>query len=339
MADGGEGTAETLHGTTGGSWVERSVPGPRPDRDVSGRYLLIPDAGPGALVEMAVVNGLDLLAPDRRDPLVTSTRGTGALIADAAAHGVRRLWLAIGGSATVDGGTGAARALGWRFEDEAGASVPEGGGGLERIARIVPPSRDPVAEVDVQVLCDVDNPLLGARGAARIFGPQKGAGPDDVERLEAGLANLAERIEASLDLDVREIPGAGAAGGLGAGAVAFLGAELVSGVDAVMDAGGLDAALEGADLVVTGEGAFDEQSLHGKVVSGVVARARKAGVPVAVVAGTLRLDPETARAGGVDRMEAATPEGMPLSEALERADELVEAAAARLARAWIAGAR
>lgn len=342
MADGGEGTAETLLAATGGAWIHRSAPGPYPDRDVEGRYLWLPAAGPGALVEMAEVNGLALLPPAERDPLRTSTRGTGVLLADAADRGATRIWLAIGGSATVDGGTGAARALGWRFLDGSGRPVPEGGGTLGAIARIVPPDSasppqgggDPLGGVAVQVLCDVDNPLLGSRGAAHVFGPQKGATPAQVEILEAGLAHLAERIEADLGIDVREIPGAGAAGGLGAGAVAFMGADLVSGVDAVMEAAGLSRALEGADWVVTGEGAFDDQSLHGKVVSGVVRRAREAGARVAVVAGSLGLDEEAARAGGVAALEAAAPPGMPLDEAMARAPDLVRDAAARLARRW-----
>lgn len=336
MADGGEGTAETLLAASGGEWIETTAPGPLPDRDVPGRYLWLPEAGPGALVEMADVNGLALLEEHERDPTVTSTRGTGVLLADAARRGARRIWLAIGGSATVDGGTGAARALGWRFLNADGVEVPEGGGHLEAIHRIVPPTPDPLAEVDVEVLCDVDNPLLGPRGAAEIFGPQKGATPGQVTLLEAGLARLADRIEEDLDLDVREIAGAGAAGGLGAGAVAFFRARLVSGVDAVMEASDLAGALQGADWVVTGEGAFDEQSLYGKVVSGVVRRARDAGAGVAVVAGSVGLDEKTARAGGVQLMEAAAPPGMPLAEAMERAPELVREAAARLARRWSA---
>jgi glycerate kinase len=282
---------------------------------------------------MAKASGLDLLRVDQLDPMAASTFGTGELIADALRMGARDLWVAVGGSATVDGGTGAARALGWRFLNATGKDVDLGGGGLEQIRRVVPPRRRPDEATRCRVLCDVENPLLGEDGAARVFGPQKGATPDLVERLEAGLGNLAEVLLQDLGRDVREIPGAGAAGGMAAGAVAFLNAELVSGIDAVMDATGLDAALEGADWVITGEGRFDLQSLGGKVFSGVLARAQRARCRVAVVAGAFDMDPPTAREVGVDAWEATMRPDMALDEALARGPELIEAAAARLTSA------
>jgi len=331
MADGGEGTGATIHAAVGGRWVGVPVTGPLPDRVVDAAYLWIPGDDPEALVEMARASGLELLEPDELDPLRTTTRGTGELVAAAARRGARSIHLTLGGSATVDGGTGAARALGWRFLDASGGAVPEGGGGLERIHRIEPPVPDPLAEVRVEVLCDVDNPLLGSHGAARVFAPQKGATPETVERLEEGLAHLAERIEEQLGIDVRETQGAGAAGGLGAGAVAFFGARLVPGVEAVMDAVGLDAALENADWIVTGEGRLDEQSLHGKVVSGVARRARKAGVRVAAVAGRVELGEQEARAAGIEVVEAAAPSALSDEEAMARPEELLEEAARRLA--------
>jgi len=335
LADGGEGTIAVLQEAYGGRRVGARAAGPIPGHAVVATWLLLPDRGPGALIEMAAVNGLGLLAPEQRDPMRTSTRGTGELVADAIGSGVRTIWLAVGGSATVDGGTGAARALGWHFEDAAGDPVPEGGGGLERIHRIVPPLTDRLRGVEVRVLCDVDNPLVGPRGAAAVFGPQKGAGPAQVRALEAGLTRLAERIEADLGMDLRRVPGGGAAGGLAAGAMAFLGAELVSGVDAVLEACGLDEALADADLVVTGEGALDAQSLDGKVVSGVVRAARIAGIPVAVVAGSNALGRDALAAAGIRMAEVARPPGMPLAEALERAEDLVERAAAQLAERWL----
>ncbi len=336
MADGGEGTAETLISATGGTWIPARVTGPLPGTEVEAGYAWLPGEPPGALVEMAAASGLALLRPDELDPLHTTTFGSGQLLAKAAERGAERLWLAIGGSATVDGGTGAARALGWRFLDAEGEEVGLGGGELERIVHLERPARaDPLPPLEV--LCDVDNPLLGPRGAARVFGPQKGATPEMVERLEAGLAHLADVVERELGVDVREIPGAGAAGGFGAGAVAFLGGRLVSGVDAVMNANGLRRAVEGAAWVVTGEGRFDDQSLHGKVVSGVLRVAAGAGARVAVVAGSVRLTPELASAHGVEVAEAAAPEGVPLPEALARAGEFVEAAARRFARSRLGG--
>lgn len=326
MADGGEGTAETLRVATGGSWVDMEVMGPLRDMRVDAGYLRLDGRPAGALVEMARASGLELLTPEQLDPLAATTHGTGELIARAAQDGVRRLWLAIGGSATVDGGTGAAVALGWRFLDRHGEDVGLGGQALGRIAHIEPP-RPALPSLRVEVLCDVDNPLLGSRGAARVFGPQKGATPEVVDRLEAGLANLADAIERDLGTDVRELAGSGAAGGLGAGAVAFLGARLVRGVDAVMDAAGLDEALAGADWVITGEGRFDEQSLGGKVVSGVVERARRAGCRIAVVAGAVELGSAEAM---VDAVEVASSPGMPLEDALRDAALLVEQAAERV---------
>ena len=330
MADGGEGTAETLREARGGEDVRVEVCGPLPGMRVEGGFSWLAESGPGALVEMATASGLELLPPDRRNPLETTTYGTGELVAAARDRGARNLWLAVGGSATVDGGTGAAAALGWRFVDEAGVDVGLGGKALERIARIETPAEPWVMRV--RVLCDVDNPLLGLRGAAHVFGPQKGATGDMVERLEAGLANLADVIERDLGRDVRDLPGAGAAGGLGAGAVAFLGAELGPGVEAVMDAVGLNEALRGAAWVLTGEGRYDRQSLTGKVVSGVVKRSRLSGARIAVVAGSAAIG---AAQGGVDVVQEVRPPSMPLEEALARGAELIEKAAAGVAVAHL----
>ncbi len=334
MADGGEGTAEAVLAATGGDWVALEVTGPLPDMRVEAGFARLPardGGGPGALVEMAKASGIELLEPDRLDPLRTTTLGTGELVAAALRDGARTVWLAIGGSATVDGGMGLARAMGWRFLDRDGADVGPGGGALERIERIARPTASLVPARAVEVLCDVDNPLVGPRGAARVFGPQKGATPGDVERLEAGLAKLADVIEQDLGLDVRDVPGAGAAGGLGAGAIAFLDATLVSGAEAVMGVVGLEDALRGADWVVTGEGRMDEQSLHGKVVSGVASRARGVGCRIAVVAGSVALDGARAGEAGIEVVEPAAPPGMPLDEAVTRGEELIEGAARRLA--------
>lgn len=338
LADGGDGTADVLREALGGEWRDAEVTHPLGDRIVTARWLSIPDAppgGPDAVVEMAAASGLALVPPDRRDPMVTTTAGTGELIRAAAEAGARRVWLTLGGSSTVDGGTGAATAMGWRFLDDDGRPVPPGGAGLRSIVRIEPPSRPLGATVTA--LCDVTNPLLGPRGAARIFGPQKGAGPAAVEGLDEGLTHLAALIREQLGMEVADRVGAGAAGGLGAGAMAFLGASLEPGVERVLEAVGFDDALRGADWVLTGEGRLDGQSLDGKVVSGVLERGRRAGVPVAAVAGRVALGAHEVAGAGLRWAGAAAPPEMSEGEAFARAAELLEAAAARFTTDCIVG--
>lgn len=351
MADGGEGTAEAVIAATGGAWVPAQVMGPLPEMRVEARYAWLPagssagDAnghrfigdGTGALVEMAAASGLELLEGRDRNPLRTTTFGTGELLAAAAARGADRLWLAIGGSATVDGGTGAAMALGWRFLDERRRPVGFGGGELARIAHIEAPEPAGRDLPPVTVLCDVDNPLVGEEGAARVFGPQKGADSEMVVALERGLCSLADVIERDLGEDVRYVPGAGAAGGLGAGALAFFDADLMSGVDAVMEATGLEQALSGADWVVTGEGRFDEQSLRGKVVAGVAEVARRFGVPVAVIAGSSTISAERAADLGLGALEVSAPPDVSFDEIEGRAEDLLIEAARRFAVAKLGG--
>ena len=330
MADGGEGTARTVLEASAGQWISLRVTGPLPSMRVDGGYAWLPDAGPAALVEMAAASGLPLLRDDQRDPMRTTTYGTGELLVDAVRRGARRIWLAVGGSATVDCGVGAASALGWRFLDASGEQVGPGGAGLHQIVRI---ERPPDLELPpVEVLCDVDNPLTGPHGAARVFGPQKGATATEVDSLDAALGRFAATVREELGVEIESLPGAGAAGGLAGGAVAFMGASLVPGVDAVMRAINLFEAVTDAAWVVTGEGAFDSQSLHGKVVSGVARAARTAGSRVAVIAGAVNLAPELAYAEGIDAVLPSTPGGMPLETALQRADELLVAAGRRFAR-------
>jgi glycerate kinase len=304
LADGGDGTAAVVGRARGGTWTPVRCVGPLEGETVEAGWLALHGDRPEALVEMASASGLALLPAHRRDPLRTTTLGTGELLRAAAEAG-RRLYLGVGGSATVDGGVGAARALGWRFLDRRGSEVPHGGGGLARIRSIVPPAPDRwkpsrpwfrsasgehLVFPSLDVLTDVDNPLLGPRGAASVFGPQKGADASGVAALEAGLGNLAERIRAELGIEVATLSGAGAAGGLAAGAVAFLGGRLRPGIEWVLDQVGFDDAVRGADLIVTGEGRFDSQSLAGKVVAGVAQRARAFGVPVVVLAGRVALN-------------------------------------------------
>jgi len=328
MADGGEGTAEVMMAALGGEWIAERVTGPLPTMQVDAGYAWFPGTG-NALVEMASASGLVLLSPENRNPLVTTTLGTGELIRSAADRGASRVWLAVGGSATVDGGAGAAMALGWRLLDSEGRMIKLGGGGLDRLARIEGPVSPSIPAIDV--LCDVENPLLGPEGAAAVFGPQKGATPRMVTTLEHGLSQLAGCIQACCGIDIGHVPGGGAAGGLAAGIHGMLGGTLTSGADAVMTAIGLSAALETADWVITGEGRFDPQSLCGKVVSGVVREAASRGVRVGVIAGQVHLDATAREKAWITSAVSATPEGMPVHEAMEQAQDLAWAAGRRFA--------
>jgi glycerate kinase len=336
MADGGDGTAEVFCSSLGGEWVQHQVTGPLTGTLVNARYLWVPHERL-AVVEMAQASGLVLLKPEQCNPLRTHTHGTGELLCYAASQGAQRILLAVGGSATIDGGVGAARAGGWRFVGADGKQVELGGGQLERIVKIEDPCWD--TEIDeeyflhfsLEVLCDVDNPLCGARGAAHVFGPQKGATPEMVEQLDAGLCHLAELVKTQLGKDIADVPGAGAAGGLAFGALAFIDAKLVPGAEAVAEAIGLDAALRGADWVITGEGRFDEQSLRGKVVSGVAKLAWKHGVKVAVIAGGVHVPEMVWRRAGIEVALSTMETGMKVGEAMASAERLLEAAARQLA--------
>ncbi len=330
MADGGEGTAAALMTAAGGQWIETPAVGPLPEMHLTGAFVWLPQTRT-AIVEMAVVSGLPLLSPEQQNPLKTTTYGTGQLIKAAVEYGAERILLAIGGSATVDGGVGAAQACGWSFRASDGHEIALGGEHLSEIERLVPPPS--VFGPPIDVLCDVNNPLCGPRGAARTYGPQKGATPTMVETLEANLEHLARLVQAQLDLDIRDLPGAGAAGGLAAGAVAFLNAHLVSGIDEVMSCSGLAEELADADWVITGEGKFDEQSLQGKVVSGVTCLARKTGVKVAVLAGQVLLGESIYRPAGIAAAESCMTETDTLEDAIARAPALLASATGRLAKA------
>lgn len=304
VSDGGPGLIDALRRAWGGSVRRVRVAGPVGD-PVDARVLL---ARGHAVVESADACGLHRIPPAKRDPLRTTSRGVGELVA--AAAGPDRLVLGLGGSGTVDGGAGMAQALGWSLLDMDGRPIPPGGGGLLELARISRPV-EPPALPDVVALADVRNPLLGDEGAAAVFAPQKGADAAGVRRLELGLARLATRIERDLGDDVRGLRGAGAAGGLGAAAVAFLGAELAHGSEWVLRAVGFADALRRAELVVTGEGAYDAQSAMGKVTGEIVALARAAAVPVLLIAGRVdaRLpDGVDAITGNGERVTAETIE-------------------------------
>ena len=333
MADGGEGTAAALlTARPGGHWIPRTVAGPLPERPVNAGFAWFPDDRT-AIVEMAAANGLPLLKPHERNPLATGTYGTGQLIKAAVEYGARRILLAVGGSATVDGGIGAAAALGWQFLDANGRPLPPVGGHLQAITGIIPP--DDRSLPPVTVLCDVTNPLYGPRGAAVVFGPQKGATPDMVQQLDTGLKHLATCLYAQLGIDLSDLPGGGAAGGLAAGAVAFFHATMAPGIATIIDAAGLHIALTGADWCVTGEGSFDDQSLDGKVVSGVAAAARAAAVKTVVIAGRVRVDPGSCRTHGIHAAFATHAPDMPMETVIQREPELIRTTAGHWARTLV----
>ena len=285
VADGGDGTAEALVTALHGEFRAVRVDGPLGD-PVEARFGLV-DSGRTAVVELASASGLALIPPERRDPLRATTYGFGQLLGAAREAGVVAVIAGIGGSATNDGGAGMAQALGYRLLDAHGRDLERGGAALARLRNIDASGFDRAwASVAVRVACDVTNPLTGPLGASAVYGPQKGAGPEMVRELDAALARLSDVIERDLGKKVSEIPGAGAAGGAGAGLVAFLGAELVPGAPLVVDAAELDEKLKGASLVITGEGRVDEQTAYGKAPGEVARRAQAAGVPVLLLAGS-----------------------------------------------------
>lgn len=334
MADGGEGTAETIMSALGGEWIPMMVTGPLPNMRVEAGYAWLPERKT-AVVEMAVASGLPLLEPEERNPMIATTYGTGELIKSAVEKGAQKILLTVGGSATVDGGVGAAEALGWKFlgenrEPAPAFGQPSNGGDLFAARKIVPPESLKLPEIDV--LCDVTNPLCGPNGAAQVYGPQKGATPEMVEKLDFRLWKLSEIVFQCLEKDVRDLPGAGAAGGLAFGSVAFMGGRLVPGIDTVMATVGLADALDGADWVLTGEGKFDSQSVQGKVVDGVQRLAKAAGTKTGVIAGCVKLAEIEWRAAGVEWVATLQPEGMSTEESIARSRELLFEAAAFFAR-------
>ncbi len=331
MADGGEGTVMAMIEAAGGRWIGLKVMGPLASMQVDAGFAWFEDKT--ALVEMASASGLELLTSDQMNPMKTTTYGTGELISAAIEHGAGKILLAVGGSATVDCGLGAAMALGWNFIDEKGRSVPLGGEGLAHVRTIIKPDK-PVA-VPVEVLCDVDNPLTGENGAARIYGPQKGATPEMVRQLEEGLAHIAALVREQLGCEIETLPGAGAAGGLAAGAAAFLDATMVSGIKTVMERSGLRAELQSADWIITGEGSFDSQSLRGKVVSGVLQMARESEVKVAVIAGKVNIPQDQSRRAGIEAAISCKTDEMTLDYALKNSRELLKAATHRFAKQYL----
>ena len=325
LSDGGEGVLDILRKALKLTSIEKEVSDPL-GRSVTASYGISAD-GKTALVEMATASGLQLLTQDERNPLLTSTLGTGELLADAKARGVTTALLAIGGSATNDGGIGMATALGWKFLDGNGNAVKPDGDHLQQIAKIVPPASLPFEKVEV--LCDVTNPLYGPTGASWIYGPQKGGNKESLTQLDDGLRHLARLVEEQLGKPgLAETPGAGAAGGLGFGGMAFLNATLKRGIEMVLDLVGFDAAVERADLVITGEGHIDGQSLQGKLIQGVSGRA--GDTPVVALCGKLSASQDDIRAVGLKAAYCINKEQRPLSEMLAATARNLEDAAAAL---------
>jgi glycerate 2-kinase len=330
LGDGGAGTLEALV-AVGFERVPVQATGPTGEPVAAA----IATGGGRAFVEMAEASGLKRLPGGRRAPLEATTYGTGELVRAALDGGAREVVLGIGGSATTDGGAGMAAALGARLLDRDGADLPPGGAALLRLARIDVSGLDPrLAGVRVTVACDVDNPLVGPAGAAAVYGPQKGAGPDDVLLLDSALRRFARVLADDLGLDLAATPGAGAAGGLGAGAIAFLGAELRAGIELVLELVGFDRAVAGADLVVTGEGKLDAQSLRGKAPVGVALAAAAHGVPVVALAGAVELADRELRAAGFEEGHALLELEPDPRRSMAEAAPLLERLAERVGRAW-----
>lgn len=327
VADGGEGTVDALV-ASGGTLVSVDVLGPRAST-VSASYGVL--SGGRAIIEMAAASGLPLLAPAERNPSLTSTYGTGQLIRDALDRGISDISLAIGGSATNDGGMGAMRALGARFLDAEGEPLGGAGADLGRVRRIDLSGMDPrLTATTFHVMCDVDNPLTGPRGATRVFGPQKGADPEMVEELERGMQSYANVLERTFGTSIGHGRGMGAAGGLGAAACLFLSAEMSPGIERVLDLVDFDRSLHDADLCVTGEGHADSQSAHGKVVSGVAARCREMGVPCVALVGAMDMSAIELLGHGVEAIVPTVIDCSSVDEALAHAEENYLLAAQRL---------
>jgi glycerate 2-kinase len=329
LADGGPGTLEALVAARNGELRTAVVSGPLGD-PVKARYGLIGDA---AVIETAEACGLVLVPPGRLDPDAATTHGAGELIRAALDEGVRRFLLGIGGSATNDGGAGLAQALGFCLLDAAGAELPPGAAALARLDRIEPGGADPrLAGCSFDVAVDVQNPLCGPRGATAVYGPQKGVLPDRIEALDAALRRLGELLERDLGVPVLDLPGGGAAGGMGAGLAGFLGARLRPGFAIVAEAVGLEQKIAAADLVISAEGRLDEQTAFGKTIAGVSALAQQHGVPVIALAGGIAAEFAITSVAGLTAAFAITARPMTLAEAQRDVAALLTAAAEQVAR-------
>ena len=336
MADGGEGTVQSLVDATGGEILTAQVMDPL-GNTIDAQYGVLGD-GVTAVIEMAEASGLTLVPLDKRDPRVTTTYGTGELIRSALAHGCRKLIIGIGGSATNDGGAGMAQALGAKLLTASGEQIKPGGDHLATLNSIDLSELDPrITETETVVACDVNNPLTGEQGASYVYGPQKGATREIIEMLDANLAHFDKILQRDLSKSVGNVPGAGAAGGLGAGLMAFVDASLKSGIEIVTEAAQLSKRLADADLVITGEGQINFQTVFGKTPVGVAKVAKTHNIPVIAIAGSIADDSDGVYDAGIDAMIDIVPEPMPLETAIENATALTEIAAERAGRMVAAG--
>ncbi len=323
LSDGGEGLVDALVKATGGETLYQQVTGPL-GLPVDSFWGLLGD-GKTAVIEMAAASGLNLVPKEERNPLKTTSFGTGELICSAVNQGCSKLIIGIGGSATNDGGVGMAQALGVRFLDEKGKELPFGGGELIRLNSIDTSRIDfCLKDIDVQVACDVNNPLTGCQGASYVYGPQKGATKAMVQDLDKGLKHYARILNKDLGIEIENIPGSGAAGGLGAGLMAFLNGKLTSGIDLVMEVIDFEKHLSHASLVFTGEGALDSQSLFGKVPVGVARKAKKNNVPVVVIAGSIIENLEIFHEEGITASFSIINKPLELKDALSKTAVLLE---------------
>ncbi|WP_156369665.1 glycerate kinase [Duganella sp. Leaf126] len=341
VADGGEGTVQAMIDASGGRLVELPVRGPLGE-PVDAFYGIMGD-GKTAVIEMAAASGLELVPPNRRDPLHTTSYGTGQLIRDALDAGARRFVLGIGGSATNDGGAGMVQALGGSLRDAQGRELPPGGGALDALARIDLSGFDRrIAECVFEVACDVTNPLVGPHGASHVFGPQKGASPAMVALLDANLRHYAAVVARELGIEpaqVADVPGAGAGGGIGAAMMVFLNGNLRPGSEIVTEAVGLDAAVRNADLVLTGEGRIDSQTIHGKTPVGVARVAQRHGKPVIGIAGSLEPGAGVIHGHGIDAVFSVVNCPCTLERALADAAYNVRTSARNIASVLHLGSR
>ena len=338
VADGGDGTLDTLVEGSGGEIHHIEVTGPLGERRMA-EWGAMGD-GVTAVIEMARTSGLALVPDEKRDPLITTTFGLGEAIIHAIDAGYRRFIIGIGGSATNDAGAGMAQALGVRLLDSAGRDLEFGGAALSRLDHIdMSGLNSTVRSCEFLVACDVNNPLTGPTGASAIYGPQKGATPEMIERLDAALLHFSEVVKRDIGVEINDIPGSGAAGGLGGGMIAFTNGELRAGVDIVLDTVRLDDYLTGCNLVITGEGSMDHSTIYNKAPVGVAERAKRLGIPVVGISGSLGAGFQDVHEHGIDALAAITPGPMTLDEASERAAELISNATEQSLRFMKAGSQ